>query len=175
MNIKKLVQFGFQTFIVISLLLTNISNAAAQGEDDGGYIGEVSTVASRSLPVFKAGELLQPNASQPLPGGGSATATAQLAWTASRMDGIGRSSLSSNTPGTFSICATAVQLYMNSSPQGGAGQVCASKTGGGSVSSTRSKVVASVFGKSWRVDTSHAFTKSGWGGWFPNLSASVNL
>ena len=55
-----------------------------------------------------------------LPGGGTATATAQLSWTASKMEGKGKSSLSSDTVGTYSICATATQLYMNSSPQGGA-------------------------------------------------------
>ena len=159
------------------MLFTNISSVAAQGGGGGDYIGQVSTSVSKSLPHTKFNGLqLQPNgASQPLPGGGTATATAQLAWTASRMDGIARSSLSSNTVGTYSICATAVQLYMNSSPQGGAAQVCAAKTGGGSVSSTKSKVVVSVFGKTWRVDTSHAFTKSGWGGWFPSLTTSVSL
>jgi hypothetical protein len=163
--------------IMMSLLFTNISNVAAQGGNGGDYLGQVSVSASKSLPASKRGQPdYQPNgATQPLPGGGTATAVAQLAWTASRMDGISKSSLSSNTVGTYSICATAVQLYMNSSPQGGAGQVCAAKTGGGSVTSTKSKVVASVFGKTWRVDTSHAFTKSGWGGWFPSLTTSVSL
>ena len=177
MNIKKLIQFSFQTLIVMSLLFANVSSASAGGGKGGDdYIGQVSTSISKSLPRPTARELgFIPNATQPLPGGGTATATAQLAWSASRMDGNAKSSLSSDTPGTYSICATATQLYLDGSPQGGAGQVCASKTGGGSVTSTKSKVVLSVFGHSWRVDTSHAFTKSGWGGWFPNLSASANL
>jgi hypothetical protein len=169
MRIKKLIQLSIQVSVVMFLLVTNTLSVAAGGSDGDPYIGQVSTTASKSLP-------LRPNgASQPLPGGGTATATAQLAWSASRMDGIGRSSLSSSTVGTYSICATAVQLYMNSSPQGGAGQVCAAKTGGGSVASTKSKVVTSVFGKTWRVDTSHAFTKSGWSGWFPSLTTSKSL
>jgi hypothetical protein len=174
MKINNWLRFSFQMLIMISLLFTNISNVAAQGGGGGDYLGQVSVSESKSLPVPKGD--YQPNgATQPLPGGGNATATAQLAWTASRMDGIARSSLSSGAVGTYSICATAVQLYMNSSPQGGAGQVCAAKTGGGSVTSTKSKVVVSVFGKTWRVDTSHAFTKSGWGGWFPSLTTSVSL
>lgn len=90
------------------------------------------------------------------------------------MDGIANSSLSANTPGTYSICATATQLYMNGAPQGGAGQVCASKTGGGSVTSKKSKVVVSVYGKTWRVDTSHGFSKPGYG-WYPTLTVSVSL
>jgi hypothetical protein len=168
MKIKKFVQLSFQTLIVLTLLFANITSVGADGGGDP-YIGQKSVSISKS--ISQSPKL----ASQPLPTGGSATATAQLAWTASRMDGKARSSLSSSTVGTYSICATAVQLYMNSSPQGGAGQVCAAKTGGGSVTSTKSKIVVSVFGKSWRVDTSHAFTRSGWSGWFPSLSSSVNL
>lgn len=175
MNFKRLLRISIQASITMSLLFANTLSAAAGGGKGGGdYIGQVSTSVSKTLPNPTAKELgYQPDATQPLPSGGTATATAQLSWSASKMDGIGRSSLSSDTVGTYSICATAVQLYMNSSPQGGAGQVCAAKTGGGSVTSTKSKVVASVFGKTWRADTSHAFTKSGWGGWFPNLSTGT--
>jgi len=174
MNINRRLRFVFQTLIVLGLIIGNFSSVYAGGGD--GYIGQTSTSVSSTLPVPKSiFDLIMPMASQPLPNGGTATATAQLAWTASKMDGKGISSLSSNTVGTYSICATAVQLYMNSAPQGGAGQVCAAKTGGGSVTSTKSKVVASVFGKTWRVDTSHAFTKSGWAGWFPSLTTSVSL
>ena len=168
MDIKRLLRSSLQVSITMGLLFANTLGAAAGGGKGGDdYISEVSV--SVTYPPEDS------DAAVSLPGGGTATATAQLSWTASKMDGIAKSSLSSDTVGTYSICATAVQLYMNSSPQGGAGQVCAAKTGGGSVTSTKSKVVASVFGKTWRVDTSHAFTKSGWGGWFPNLSASVNL
>ncbi|MBI5823861.1 MAG: hypothetical protein HZB18_07540 [Chloroflexi bacterium] len=174
MSMKKLIRLSFQTLIVMSLLIANTSSAAAGGgKGSDTYIGQVSASASKSLPLPKAGEPgYQPNISQPLPGGGTATATAKLAWTVSRMDGIAKSSLSSNTVGTYSICATTVQLYMNSSPQGGAAQVCAAKTGGGSVTSKKSKVVASVFGKTWRVDTSHGFSKTGYG-WYPTLSVSA--
>lgn len=176
MNIKKLVRLSLQTLIVMSLLIANTFSVAAGGGKGGGdYIGSVSTTETDDLPPPTADELgFQPDASQPIPGGGTATATAQLAWTASKMDGIGKSSLSTNTVGTLSICATAVQLYMNSSPQGGAGQVCAAKTGGGSVTSKKSKVVASVFGKTWRVDTAHGFSKSGYN-WNPTLTVSVTL
>lgn len=170
MKIRKITQIAFQALIIMSVVFASTSNASAQSED---YIGQVSTSTSKSLPSLKTIPI-SPLASQPLPGGGTATATAQLAWTASRMDGIARSSLSANTPGTYSICATATQLYMNSSQQGGAGQVCASKTGGGSVTSTKSKVVANVFGKTWRVDTAHGFSKPGYG-WFPTLTVSVSL
>ena len=175
MRTKNFMRLNFQILIVISLLFSNIPSVLAQEGDGGDYIGQVSTTATKTLPAPKKGEPgFQPNASQPIPGGGTATAIAQLAWSASRMDGIGKSSLSASTVGTLSICATAVQLYMNSSPQGGAGQVCAAKTGGGSVTSKKSKVVANVFGKSWRVDTSHGFSKPGYG-WFPALTTSVNL
>lgn len=176
MNIQNLVKPSLQLLIVISLLFVNTSSATAQDGNGGEeYIGQVSTTVTRTLPSPRKGEPgFQPNASQPLPGGGTATATAQLSWTASRMDGIARSSLSSDTVGTYSICATATQLYMNGSPQGGAAQVCASKTGGGSVTSTKSKVVVSVFGKTWRVDTAHGFSKPGYG-WYPTLTVSVSL
>jgi len=176
MNSKTLMRLSLQISIVMSLLIANTSSVAAgEGDDGDDYIGQVSTTVSKTLPSPKKGEPgFQPTASQPIPGGGTATALAQLAWSASLMDGIGKSSLSASTVGTLSICATAVQLYMNSSPQGGAGQVCAAKTGGGSVTSKKSKAVASVFGKTWRVDTSHAFTKPGWS-WFPNLTVSVSL
>ena len=87
MNSKKIPQIIFQMLIVISLLVATTSSVSAQGED---YIGQVSASASKSLPFPKT-ILITPLASQPLPGGGTATATAQLAWTASRMDGTAKS------------------------------------------------------------------------------------
>jgi hypothetical protein len=180
MNIKQLVRLVFQASIVMSLLIANTSIAAAGGGKGGGdpIIGQVSNSVSNSLPVPTAKELgalgITPDASQPIPSGGTAIATAQLSWTAVTMYGKGISSLSSDTVGTLSICATATQLYMNSSPQGGAAQVCAAKTGGGSVTSTKSKTVVSVFGKTWRVDTSHGFSKTGYS-WYPSLTVSVSL
>lgn len=179
MKIKYLVRLTLQLSITMGLLITNTSIAAAGGGKGEGVIGQVSNSVSNSLPVPTAKELealgITPDAVQPLPSGGTATATAQLSWTASRMDGIAKSSLSADTIGTYSICATSTQLYMNSSPQGGGAQICASKTGGGFVSSTKSKVVASVFGKTWRVDTAHDFTKAGWSGWHPTLTVSTSL
>lgn len=177
MNLERLLRIGLQITIVIGLLSANTSMVAAQDGSGGEeYIGQVSATKTQSLPsLLKDRPGIQPNASQPLPGGGTATATAQLAWTVSRMDGIAQSSLSASTSGTYSICATATQLYMNSSQQGGAGQVCASKTGGGSVTSKKSKVVATVYGKTWRVDTAHGFAKPGWGGWYPTLTVSASL
>lgn len=81
MNLKKLLRIGLQMIIVMGLLSANISIAAAQ--DGGGgeeYIGQVSTTKKQSLPsLLKDRPGIQPNASQPLPGGGTATATAQLA------------------------------------------------------------------------------------------------
>jgi hypothetical protein len=172
MNIKKLVQFGFQTLIVISLLFTNVANVVAQGEDDGGYIGEVSVSQSKSLPPPKAGKPgIQPLASQPLPGGGTATATAQLAWNQSLMDGIARSSLSSSAVGNYYICARVEELYMNGVPQGGTGNNCGTRGPGGSITAKKSKAVVSVFGKTWQVNTRHSFQKQGWGGWYPSGQA----
>lgn len=176
MQIKSLIRFNLQILVVIGLLFANIPSASAQdGTAAQEYIGQVSVSTSKSLPAPKSIlNLILPLANQPLPSGGTATATAGLAWTASKMDGIARSSLSADTVGTYSICATATQLFMNSSPQGGGAQVCAAKTGGGSVTSVKSKVVVSVYGKSWRVDTAHQFSKPGWQ-WTTTLSVSKNL
>jgi hypothetical protein len=177
MNIKKFIRLGFQTLIVMSLLIANTSSAAAGGGKGGNdYIGQVSASESKSLPPPKAGEPgFQPDASQPLPGGGTATATAGLAWNNVRMDGIARSSLSSDTFPTYNLCARATQLYMNSIPQGGNTiPTCGDRTGGGFVQNVKVKIVTSVFGKTWRVDTSHAFTKPGYG-WYPTLTVSVSL
>src|SRR5688500_14388039 len=102
MNIKNLVKLSFQLLIMMRLLFANTFSVAAQDGDGEDYIGQVSMTVSKSLPSPKKGGI-QPLASQPLPGGGTATATARLAWTASRMDGIAHSSLSSNTPGTYSV------------------------------------------------------------------------
>jgi len=177
MKIKRLIRLIFQISIAMSLLIANTSIAAAGGGKDG-YIGQVSNSVSRLLPMPTTMELeklgISPNATQPLPGGGTATATAILSWTASRMDGIAKSSLSSDTLSTYYICARVVQLYMNSVGQGDTSYNCAYKTGGGTVSRTKTKVVASVFGKTWRVDTAHEFSKTNYG-WYPTLTVSVSL
>lgn len=174
MNIQNLVKPSLQLLIVISLLFVNTSSATAQDGNGGEeYIGQVSTTVTRTLPSPRKGEPgFQPNASQPLPGGGTATATAQLAWNQSVMDGIARSSLSSNTVGTYNLRARVIQLYMNGAPQGGyTTPTCGDRIAGGSVSQKKSKVVASVFGKTWQVNTDHIFTKSGWSGWYVSLQA----
>jgi len=176
MRTKNFMRLNIQILVVISLLFTNIPSALAQEGDDGDYIGQVSTTATKTLPTPKKGEPgFQPNVSQPLPGGGTATATAQLAWTVSRMDGIAKSSLSSNTFGVYGLCARVAQLYMNGAAQGSSLQICRDRTGGGSVTATKSKVVASVFGKLWRADTEHQFAKTGWGGWNPTLTVQIQL
>ncbi len=178
MKIKQLVRLILQLSIMISLLIANTSIAAAGGGKGGDIIGQVSKSVTKSLPIPTAKELealgITPDASQPITGGGTAIASAELSWTLAAMKGKAISSLSSDTVGELSICAMATQLYMNSSPQGGAGQVCAAKNAGGSVTSTKSKTVATVFGKTWRVDTAHGFSKSGWS-WYPTLTVSVSL
>jgi hypothetical protein len=178
MNIKQMTKICLQILIVMSLLIANTSIAAAGGGKGDDYVGQVSTSDSDSLPIPTAKELeklgLSPDASQSLPGGGTATATAQLAWNSVRMDGIATSSLSSNTLPTYYLCARVVQLYMNSAPQGGTTYNCGYRTGGGSVSRTKSKVVTSVYGKTWRVDTAHEFSKTGYS-WYPTLTVSVSL
>lgn len=156
--------------IVISLLVATTSSVSAQGED---YIGQVSASASKSLPFPKT-ILITPLASQPLPGGGTATATAQLAWTASRMDGTAKSSLSSNTFGVYGLCSRVAQLYMNGAGQGPSPQICGDRTGGGSITAKKSKVVASVYGKLWRADTEHQFAKTGYS-WNPQLTVQTQL
>jgi len=180
MKSKNVSQICFQLLIVIGLLVANTSTSAAGGGKGGNdhIIGQVSSSVTNDLPTPTAEELeklgiMLPDANQPLPSGGTATAIANLTWNNVTMSGKAISQLSSDTIGTYSICATATQLYMNGSPQGGAGQVCAAKTGGGSVTSTKSKTVLNVHGITWRVDTNHAFTKSGWAGWFPSLTVSA--
>ncbi|MCZ2122725.1 MAG: hypothetical protein LC108_10720 [Anaerolineales bacterium] len=83
MNLERLLRIGLQITIVIGLLSANTSMVAAQDGSGGEeYIGQVSATKTQSLPsLLKDRPGIQPNASQPLPGGGTATATAQLAWT----------------------------------------------------------------------------------------------
>ncbi len=71
--------------IVASLLFVTTSSASADGGDDGeetsnDYIGQVSAITSDALPA-RIGRHpdLQPNAVNPVPGGGYATAQATLA------------------------------------------------------------------------------------------------
>lgn len=163
MNIKKLIQFSFQTFIVMSLLFANISTVAADGGDDGN-IGEVSV--SVTYPPEGSDAALS------LPGGGTATATAQLTWNTTIMNGNAISSLSSDTVGTYHLCARVENLYMDSTPQGGySTPACGDRVASGSVTQTKSKVVLSVSGHTWQVNTRHEFTKPGWSGWFPSVQA----
>lgn len=147
------------------LLIANTLPAFAGGGKGGDdYIGEISV----SVTYPPEGS----DAAFSLPGGGTATATAGLSWTASRMDGIARSSLSSDTVGTYTLCARVENLYMDSAPQGGYTiPVCGDRIAGGSVTQTKSKIVASVFGHTWQVNTRHDFTRPGWGGWHPALQA----
>lgn len=153
------------------------SASAQDGTAAQEYIGQVSVSTSKSLPAPKSIlNLILPLANQPLPSGGTATATAGLAWTASKMDGIAKSSLSANTVGNYYICARVEELYMNGIPQGGTENQCGNRGPGGSITATKSKIVASVFGKTWQVNTRHSFTKSGWSGWFPTVQAGpINL
>ncbi len=160
--------------IVASLLFVNTSSVFADGGDSSketpnDYIGQVNATTSDALPaltVIRPGIL--PNAVNPVPRGGYATAQATLAWAVARMDGIADTSLSSSVIGTYSLCATATQVYKNGVPKGGAGTVCGARTGGGSVQSKKS-VYEYVFGYTWRLDTNHAVTASGYG-WYPRLT-----
>ena len=75
MKIKQLVRLVMQVSIVMSLLIANTSLAAAGGGKGGDIIGQVSTTVSNSLPVPTSKELgFQPDASQPIPSGGTAIA-----------------------------------------------------------------------------------------------------
>jgi hypothetical protein len=88
------------------------------------------------------------------------------------MDGIARNSLSSGAIGTHNLCARVIQLYMNSAPQGGyTTPACGNRIAGGSILEKKTKVVTSVFGKTWQVNTDHTFTKPGWSGWHTGLQA----
>lgn len=160
--------------IVASLLFVTTSSALADGGDDGketpdDYIGQVSATTSDALPTRTGSRPgIQPNAVNPVPGGGYATAQATLAWAVARMDGIADTGLTSNVQGTYSLCATATQVYKNGVPKGGAGQVCGARTGGGSVRSKKS-VYEYVFGYTWQLDTNHAVTAPGYS-WYPSLT-----
>ncbi|MEW6285406.1 MAG: hypothetical protein AB1509_04200 [Chloroflexota bacterium] len=178
MRIKSLIRFNLSMLVIIGLLFANIPNAIAQDGTSGEeYIGQVSVSTSKSLPAPKSIlNLILPLANQPLPSGGTATATAGLAWIASRMDGIARSSLSADTVGTYNLCARVIQLYMNSAPQGGyKTPTCGDRIAGGSVSQTKSKIVASVFGKTWQVKTDHTFlnNNTGWSWYTPNSTSAT--
>ncbi len=108
---------------------------------------------------------------QQLPGGGSAYAQAQIGWAVLRVDGIAKTSLSSGVTGTFSICAKADEVFKDGTSMGGVGQICASKTGGGSVKSTK-KVFTAPFGHLWQVDTEHSVTAAGFN-WYPTNTLST--
>lgn len=139
----KTTKLMFSLLVAASLLFVNTSSVLADGGDDSketpnDYTGQVSAATSDALPartVIRPG--IQPNAVNPVPGGGYAIAQATLAWAVARMDGIADTSLSSSVVGTYSLCATATQVYKNGVPKGGAGTVCGARTGGGSVQSKR--------------------------------------
>lgn len=176
MSITKFTMHSFTIIIVLGLLLVTATNAMAGDGNDNepdDYVGQVSTTISDTIPRLKPGKQgIQPNATNPVPGGGYATAQATLAWAAARMDGIANTGLSSGVTGTFSLCATATQVYKNGTPKGGAGQVCGSRTGGGSVQSKKS-IYEYVFGYTWRLDTNHAVTAPGYS-WYPSLTIYAN-
>lgn len=166
MKVKQLIQFGFQTLIVVSLLFTSVSSVSAQGGGGGEIIGQVSVSVSKELQ-----RRTMPNgATQPLPGGGTATATAQLSWSLAAMDGIARSSLNASTVNIFYTCARVEQLLMNGIPQNGTTNQCGNRGAGGSIQAKRTVVVAPA-GKRWQVNTRHSFERSGWSGWYPALQA----
>jgi hypothetical protein len=163
----KISKMFFTLLVAVGLIFSATTSALASEGDDSketpnDYVGWATSSTSDNLPG------IQPNAVNPVPGGGYATAQSSLGWTAARMDGIANTSLSANAQGTFSLCATSTQVYKNGVPKGGAGQVCGSRTGGGSVQSKKS-VYEYVFGHSWRLDTNHAATASGYS-WYPSLT-----
>lgn len=158
MNIRKNIRFGYLVLIVISLLFANTTSVAAGGGKGSGEVSVSVTYPPQGT-----------DASKSLPGGGYATATAQLAWSASAMTGTAKTSLSSGVAYTYSICATATQMYKNGAPQGGAVQKCGSYSGGGSVSSKKTVYVPSVYGITWKLDTDHGVSRPGFG-WYPSLT-----
>jgi hypothetical protein len=170
----KIMKILLSSLIMAGLLFSTTANVLADDGDNGketpnDYIGQVSTAISDVLPG-RAGMRpgIQPNAVNPVPGGGYATAQATLAWAVARMDGIADTSLSSSVQSTYSLCATATQVYKNGVPKGGAGQVCGARSGGGSVRSKKS-VYEYVFGYTWRLDTNHSVTAPGYS-WHPSLT-----
>lgn len=175
MNTRKLIKFSLSMLTMFGLLFSAFTSVMAEESDNesNDYVGQVSTTASDAIPRLKGNKPeISPNIVNPVPGGGNAIAQATLGWAAARMDGIANTSLSSGVAGTFSLCATATQVYKNGTPKGGAGQVCGSRTGGGSVQSKKS-VYEYVFGFTWRLDTNHAVTASGYS-WYPSLTIYAN-
>lgn len=163
MKIKQLIRLVLQLFIVMSLLITNISMVAADGGRGDVIIGQVSNSISKSLPKSKTGTgRIEPSLIKLLPSGGTATATAGLEWSYITMYSTATSSLSSNTVGVYNLCARVVRLIMNGVIQGQhSTPICGDRTGGGSVVDRLNKTVASgVKGKTWKADTYHNFVKS---------------
>ena len=156
---------------VFALAISNIQIALADG--DSNYIGTVSSQVTKELPKpVSFGKVhISPLAINPMPGGGTATAQATLGWTALRMDGTAKTSLSSGVTGTYSLCAQVVQMYKDGVAKGGNVQVCSSKSGGGSIS-TIYKVYELVAGATWRLDTYHGVSASGYN-WWPPLTISA--
>lgn len=172
MNRKQLIRITLQISIVMSLLIANTSLAAADGGDE--IIGQVSKTVSKSIPKPTKKVGITPDLTNQISGGGTAVATNSLSWSFSVMYGKAISSLSSDTVGTLSVCATATQLYMDGTPQGGGAQVCGARGAGGSVTSTKNKTVVTVFGHTWQLNTNHGFSKPGYS-WYPSITNSVSL
>lgn len=170
MNIKNRMQFGLSILFVTSFLFITTNTVAAAGKEN--YIGQVSKTTTNNIPYLSLRhDGIRPSKVHQVPGGGNAIVSASLGWAAARMDGMADTSLSSGVFGTFSLCATAVQVYKNSVQKGGAGQVCGARTGGGSISSIRS-VYEYVYGSTWRLDTAHAVTAPGYS-WYPSQTISA--
>lgn len=81
------------------------------------------------------------------------------------MDGIATTGLSNGVWNNYTVMAQAKQVYKSGTPKGGAGEVWGTRTGGGSVPSTKS-VFEYVYGFTWRLDTRHAVTGNG-ANWWP--------
>lgn len=152
--------------LMMSGLLVSFATSARAGDGDGSdepaaeeYEGSVSS------------NLL--GATHSVPGGGYAWAQAEIGWTPLRADGVSKTGLSSGVTGTFSLCAKVTEFFKNSVPQGSSAQVCGARTGNGTVTSKK-KVYEVPYGDTWRADTEHAVTASGFS-WYPTQTVTYTI
>lgn len=172
-----------QVLLVIGVLLMSLPSAVLAKdpnppippiEVEEDWIGWVASESLRSDRSTGRASVLSANSSstKSLPGGGYAWAQAYLGWAPLRMDAIAKTGLNGAIQ-DFYVASRVVQVYKDGVGKGGTGHV-GYWTMSGPVQAKKS-VYGSVFGATWKNDTSHLVTDFEWFEWGPQHSVSVYI
>jgi hypothetical protein len=145
-------------------------------EIENDWIGWVASEPLRSdRPAIPGGASVlsvESGSTKSLPGEGYAWVQAYLGWAPLRMDAIAKTGLNGAVE-SFYCASRVVQVYKNGTPQGGTDRV-GYWTMSGPVEAKKS-VYGSIFGATWKNDTSHLVTDFELYEWGPQNSVSVYI